>query len=126
MTSTPEISPTGDLTFRPAANAFGTATITVRLDDNGDTSNGGANQSTTLTFDIIITNVNDVPSFTKGADQTVLEDAGAQTVAGWATAINAGPNEGTQTLTFSAGPVCVPARERARIAWTASPCARSA
>jgi hypothetical protein len=33
---------------------------------------------------------------------------------------------GTQTLTFSAGPVCVPARERARIAWTASPCASSA
>jgi hypothetical protein len=28
---------------------------------------------------------------------------------------------GTQTLTFSAGPVCVSARERARIALTASP-----
>ena len=39
------------------------------------------NQSPTQTFDITVTNVNDAPSFTKGADQTVLEDAGAQTVA---------------------------------------------
>jgi len=38
-----------------------------------------------------ITAVNDVPSFTAGSDQTVLEDAGAQTVNGWATNISAGP-----------------------------------
>ena len=86
----------GNLTFTPAANAHGTATITLRLDDNG----GGANQSATQTFDITVTNVNDVPSFTKGADQTVLEDAGPQTVNPWATAISAGPNEGSQTVAF--------------------------
>ena len=46
--------------------------------------------------------VNDEPSFTKGADQTGAEDSGAQTVAGWATAISEGAaNEGAQTLTFS-------------------------
>ena len=51
---------------------------------------------------INVTAVNDAPTFTKGADQTVLEDAAAQTVAGWATAISAGPaNESGQTLTFS-------------------------
>ena len=44
--------------------------------------------------------MNDAPSFTKGADQTVLEDAGAQSVSGWATAISAGPNESGQTVTF--------------------------
>src|SRR6185369_8612470 len=45
--------------------------------------------------------VNDAPSFTKGADQTVNEDAGAQTVNNWATAISAGPaDESGQTLTF--------------------------
>ena len=37
---------------------------------------------------IAVAVVNDAPSFTKGADQTVLEDAGAQTVPGWATAIS--------------------------------------
>ena len=48
-----------------------------------------------------MTPVNDAPSFTKGANQTALEDAGAQTVAGWATAISAGPpDEAGQTLNF--------------------------
>ena len=66
----------------------GRATVTLRLDDNGGTANGGVNQSPTQTFSITVTGVNDAPSFTKGADQTVLEDAGAQTVSGWATAID--------------------------------------
>ena len=45
--------------------------------------------------------VNDAPSFTKGADQTVLEDAGAQSVTGWATSISAGPaNESGQAVSF--------------------------
>ena len=48
-----------------------------------------------------MTAVNDAPSFTKGADQTVLENAGAQTVNPWATAISPGPaDEAGQTLTF--------------------------
>ena len=53
--------------------------------DNGGTANGGVDTSPAQTFTITVTAVNDVPSFTKGADQTVLEDAGAQSVAGWAT-----------------------------------------
>jgi hypothetical protein len=45
--------------------------------------------------------VNDAPSFTKGANQTVNEDAGPQSVASWATGILAGPaNEGSQTVAF--------------------------
>src|SRR6202011_5659481 len=57
--------------------------------------------SPTQTFVIAATQVNDAPSFTKGADQTVPEDSGAQTVNGWATAISAGPNEGAQTVHFN-------------------------
>ena len=92
---------TGTLTFTPAANANGTATVTVRLQDNGGTANGGVDQSPAQTFVITVTTVNDVPSFTKGTDPTVLEDAGAQTVNGWATNISAGPaDENGQTLTF--------------------------
>ena len=45
--------------------------------------------------------MNDPPSFTKGLDQSVNEDAGLQTVANWATAINDGDPEATQTLTFT-------------------------
>jgi hypothetical protein len=46
--------------------------------------------------------VNQAPSFVKGADITVNENAGAQTMANWATGISAGsPNEAGQKLTFT-------------------------
>ena len=95
---------TGNLTYTPAANANGSATITLVLKDDGGTAIGGVDTSAPQTFDINVTAVNDAPSFTKGPDQTVLEDAGAQTVNGWATDISAGPaDEAGQTLTFSIG-----------------------
>src|SRR5256712_648917 len=77
------------------------ATVTVQLHDNGGVANGGVDTSAAQTLTISVTAVNDAPSFTKGADQTVLEDAGPQTVSGWATAISAGPvDESGQTLNF--------------------------
>ncbi len=89
---------TGTLTFTPADNANGFATVTISLSDNG----GGDNTSTPQTFTINVTAVNDTPSFTKGGDQTVAEDSGARSVAGWATLISKGPaNESAQTLTFN-------------------------
>jgi hypothetical protein len=45
---------TGDLTFTIAANAVGTATVTVTLMDDGGTANMGSD-SLTLTFTIMIT-----------------------------------------------------------------------
>ena len=72
------------------------------LSDDGGTANGGDDTYTTQTFTITVTPVNDEPSFTKGADETVLEDAGAQTVNGWATALDKGAtNESGQTLSFA-------------------------
>src|SRR5678810_288956 len=89
------------LTYTPAANANGSATATVQIHDNGGTANGGVDTSASQTFTINVTAVNDVPSFTKGADETVLEDTGLHTVNGWATALSAGPaNESAQTLSF--------------------------
>lgn len=97
----PAISTTGQLTFTPAANANGSATITVRVQDNGGTANGGVDTSTAATLTINVTPVNDAPSFTKGADVTVLQNAPAQTITGWATAISGGPaDESGQTLNF--------------------------
>mgnify|MGYP003770106149 CR=1 FL=1 len=52
------------------------------------------------TFTITVTAVNDAPSFTKGADQSVFDNAGPQTVSGWATAISPGPGEAGQTVSF--------------------------
>ena len=86
----PAVSSSGTLTYTPAANAFGSATITLKAKDNGGTANGGVDESATQSFQITVTGVNDAPSFTKGADQTVDEDAGAQSVSGWATAISRG------------------------------------
>lgn len=97
----PAISPAGVLTYTPAANANGTATITVTLSDNGGTTNGGVDTSAAQTFVINVTAVNDAPSFAAGGNQAVIEDAGLQTAAGWATSISAGPaNEAGQTLNF--------------------------
>jgi CSLREA domain-containing protein len=97
----PAISPAGTLTYTPAANAFGSADITVVLKDDGGTANGGQDTSTPATFKIQVTPVNDVPTFTKGADQTVSEDPGFVSIGNWATGVSAGPaNESNQSLTF--------------------------
>lgn len=97
----PSISSTGTLTYTPAPNANGSATITVTLSDDGGIANGGVNVSGSQMFTITVNAVNDAPSFTKGADQTIPFNSLAQTVTGWATAISAGPtDEAGQSLTF--------------------------
>src|SRR5690606_28716144 len=97
----PAISSGGVLTYTPAANANGSATVTVTLSDNGSGVAPNVNTSAAQTFTITVNAINDVPVFTKGADQNINETAGAQTVAGWATGINDGDPELTQTLTFN-------------------------
>src|SRR5687768_2589631 len=96
----PAVSSTGTLTYTPAPNMFGTATVIVTLQDNGGTANGGQDTSASQTFTITINGVNDPPSFTKGADQTVAEDSGFVNVFNWATNISTGaPNE-FQSINF--------------------------
>jgi len=93
---------TGTLTYTPAADANGVANVSIFLTDDGGTAGGGDDQSPTANFTITVTSVNDVPVFTAGADEVVLEDAGPQSILNWATGISAGPtNESGQTLTFN-------------------------
>jgi hypothetical protein len=81
------------VTITPAANQNGTATITVQVSDGTNTASD--------TFVLTVNAVNDAPSFAKGADQTVAEDAAAQSVANWASGLSAGPaDESGQTLSF--------------------------
>jgi hypothetical protein len=97
----PAVTSNGVLTYTAAPNANGVATITVTLTDNGGTDNGGQNSSAPQTFVITVNPVNDAPSFVKGVDQTLEEDAAAQTISGWASGISAGPaNESTQAVSF--------------------------
>jgi len=99
----PAVAPNGTLTYTPVADANGVATVTVTAHDDGGTSNGGVDTSPPQMFTITVVPVDDAPSFSAGASQTVLEDAGAQSVSSWATAVSPGPaNESSQTVTFTA------------------------
>ena len=66
FSAAPAISSTGTLTYTPAPNANGTATITLELQDNGGTADGGVDTSAPVSFTITVTPVNDAPSFTVG------------------------------------------------------------
>ena len=93
----PALAANGTLIFTPAANANGSAVITVvGLDSSAAPTGSG-------TFTITVTPVNDAPSFALAAPTvTVLEDSGAQTVATYATSISAGPaGEASQVVTFT-------------------------
>ncbi|WP_199141840.1 beta strand repeat-containing protein, partial [Pedobacter sp. ASV12] len=86
----------GSYTFVPLANYNGPVdVITYTVSDGTVTS--------TSTLTITVDPVNDAPSFTKGADQTITISSTAvvKTVNGWATALNAGPaDESGQALNF--------------------------
>jgi hypothetical protein len=72
----------------------GTDQLTYTISD-------GYGKTATGSVSIQVTAVNDVPKFTKGANQAVLAGAGPQTVTGWATNVSAGAsNEGGQALNF--------------------------
>ncbi len=88
-------SATGSLTFTPVSNAFGSANITVTVNDGG-----ASNTTVQRMFTVTVTAVNDVPAFTAGADVVVAKDSGAYSQP-WASGISAGPaNENGQALDF--------------------------
>lgn len=83
------------VTFTPALNFNGSSSFTFKATDSDSADSDPA------TVTITVTAVNNAPSFTKGPDQTVLENAGPQTVNPWATGISPGPpDESWQTVTF--------------------------
>ncbi len=86
---------TDELSLTLVADSSGSATITVQAED----SQGLTVQDSFL---VTINTVNDVPLFTKGGDQVLDENAGAQTINGWSTGISAGPDdESDQNLSFN-------------------------
>lgn len=81
-----------DVSVIPAKDRWGTATVTLTISDGQDSSS--------RFFRLTVEPVNDPPSFVKGPDQTVEEDAPPQRVARWATDITPGPYEDHQQLRF--------------------------
>ena len=96
----PAVDAAGTLTYTLAADASGSASFDVAVQDDGGTANGGIDTSATQSFTITANAVNDAPVFTGGGDASALEDAGAQTVAGWATGIDDGDADQAQSLSF--------------------------
>ena len=71
----PAISTAGTLTYTPAANAYGSATVTVKLYDNGGKEGtGAADTSAAQTFTITVNAANDTPTLTGAAAATTDED----------------------------------------------------
>ena len=85
---------TGDLNFN------GSDSLAILTNDNGNTGSGGV-QTDTDSVTIDVTAVNDVPGFTVGGDQIVLEDSGAHVVNGFIATFSPGPaDEAGQTVDF--------------------------
>ena len=91
--STP--NPTGTLRFTPAANAYGTATITVMVNNFQLLNN-----LFSRTFTVTVNPVNDPPTLNALSDLSLPADAGAQTVS--LSGIGSGAANENQALTISA------------------------
>ena len=89
----PAIDASGSLTYTPADDANGSADISVTVTDSGGTDNGGVETSAAQTFTINVTPVNDAPTFAASDPNTVNEDSGTTTQAGWATSFDPGPDD---------------------------------
>jgi len=91
------ISPnsTASITINPVTNLFGSAVITVSVND-GQASNNIISR----TFTVTVNPVNDLPTLSTLANLTLNEDAGAQTVS--LSGISTGATNETQTLAITA------------------------
>ena len=88
------------LVFTPLVQFNGAANLSVSVDDLGHNGSGGS-QTTSATVAINVNAINDPPTFGKGADVTVLEDAGPQSFSNWATNISRGSmDEAGQAVQF--------------------------
>ncbi|HCN79432.1 MAG TPA: hypothetical protein DIT13_19895, partial [Verrucomicrobiales bacterium] len=97
----PAIAPNGTLTFTPAPDQNGQATVTVTAVDDGGTANGGVNTSAPQTFVITVTPENDAPVITSdgGGDDASLNVAENSTAV---TTVSAADIDlPAQTLTFN-------------------------
>jgi VCBS repeat-containing protein len=93
----PAVSPDGTLTYRSAANKYGSATVSVVLKDDGGTALGGVDTSAVQTFTITVNPVNDAPV---GKAQTVSTNED-QALTGKLTATDV--DNAQQELTFRVG-----------------------
>jgi hypothetical protein len=86
---------TGSITFTPAAYAYGSAILTVTVNDGG-----ASNNIVSRTFTVTVNPVNQAPTLDTLANVTINESAGQQTVN--LSGITSGASGEVQTLTVTA------------------------
>src|SRR5262249_13830941 len=86
---------TGSLSFAQVANAYGTATISVTVNDGG-----ASNNTVVKSFTVTVNPVNQPPTLNSIGNLTINENAGSQTVN--LTGISSGATNETQTLIVTA------------------------
>ena len=92
---TDAVNSPGYVTFVPAANFFGTVTLNYSVNDYDPLT------SNIVSITVNVLPVNDAPSFTVGANQSMCINSGVQIVNLWANSMSAGPaNESAQSLSF--------------------------
>ena len=121
FTEPPALDAAGNLTFRTAANAHGTATVTVTLQDDGGTANGGSNRSVTHTFTISVLAINDAPVVADLPLSTPEDTA----YAGQITATDPDGDPNTLTYALETGPTYGTAVVHADGTFTFTPAANS-
>ena len=82
-----------------ASNKFGSATLTVTVQDDGGTENGGVNE-TKMSFLVTVLPVNDAPTLDPIVSVTILEDSGEHILE--LTGIDAGADGGSQEMVLTA------------------------
>ncbi len=95
---------TAAVTFAPAANSYGTCTITVSVYDGGAVSN-----TTIRTFGITVLPANNPPTLDALADVTIDENSGTQTVNLSGITAGAGDTEPVTVTATSSNPDVIPA-----------------
>ncbi|MCX6840566.1 MAG: cadherin domain-containing protein, partial [Verrucomicrobia bacterium] len=98
----PAVDASGTLTFTPAANAFGSATVSVVAVDDGGTANGGVNTSAAQTFAVTVTAANDTPTDIALSATTIAENNAANATVGTLSSTDADTSD-TFTYTLVAG-----------------------
>ncbi|WP_343993664.1 Ig-like domain-containing protein [Nocardioides dubius] len=94
------------MSYLANANYSGPETLSITVGDLGNTGSGGV-QFDLAEIPVVVGQVNDAPSFTAGPNQTSIPNAEENgdpigyVVDPWATAISAGPGEGSQTVSFT-------------------------
>jgi hypothetical protein len=88
-------STTGSLSLAPAVNAYGSATISVTVDDGG-----ASNNTVVRSFTVTVSPVNVPPTIDPIGDLVVYENSGTQTVK--LTGISSGASNEIQNLTINA------------------------